>query len=181
MGEQLDDMAASEKNRLSALEHEVLSKYASEIDAALQQTKQDYHGYENELQEVIFRSLDQRYRNAGIMRQLKLALCRWRLDYQRVYHDQYARMAAQAENEQRPSVMSDKYAQERNKARETQSKRVLEKLRRAVLNSWSQGRVPPTEMHKFLGRVIDTVAKEPKEPGHPNLADPILQVYQEEL
>lgn len=168
--EKLQEMAAGEKRRLEELEQEVCSQYASEIDAALHRCEEDYRGYDCELQEVIFRTLDQRFKNACAMRQLKLALCRWRLDYQRAYHDQCARLASQPE----PADSKDKFDNDKQQVRNAAGRRQLDKLRRAVLKIWAQGKVPVSEIHKFLGRVTESVARD-------GMAEPILNLYQEEL
>merc|ERR1712151_1200444 len=128
--------------------------------------------------------LAQRHKNAGIMRQLKLALCRWRLDYQKAYHDQSQRLAAQSENsgDRRQSIASakinEKFAEERAQVRNAQTKTALQKLRRAVLQSWSGGNVPVTEIHRFVGRVVDTVAQESTDGKS---AEPLLKIYTDEL
>lgn len=179
--EKLNEMAASERNRLSTLEAEVSAHFSKEIGGALAQCKDDYKKYEASLQEVIFQTLEQRHRNANIMRQLKISLCRWRLDYQRAYHDQVAKLANQANDDSNSRAsdvsaakMSEKYNQERSQMRNVQTKRMMEKLRLEVVKLWEQGGIPVSEIHKFLGRVTDTVARD-------GLAEPILHVYQEEL
>merc|ERR1712167_140476 len=84
--DRLTQMATSEKTRLAALCDEVSAPIQAEIDAALHRCEVDYHGFETRLQEVIMRTMDERFKKEAAMRELKLALCRWRLDYQKTYH-----------------------------------------------------------------------------------------------
>eukprot|EP00929_Paragymnodinium_shiwhaense_P089437 TRINITY_DN49582_c0_g1_i1.p1 TRINITY_DN49582_c0_g1~~TRINITY_DN49582_c0_g1_i1.p1 ORF type:complete len:432 (+),score=113.21 TRINITY_DN49582_c0_g1_i1:85-1380(+) len=166
---QLSDMAQTEKQKLAQLEKEVCESYAAEIDAALHRVEEDYRGYDCELQEVIFRTLDQRYKNAATMRQLKLALCRWRLDYQRVFHDQCARLASTPEMELQKDVGKEKL-----QAQNLMGRRQLEQMRKAVQRIWTQGRVPIPEIHKFVARVTESCARD-------GLGEPLLQLYMDEL
>merc|ERR1712125_14612 len=141
--DRLTQMANSEKTRLAAVCEEVSAPLQSEIDAALHRCEVDYHGFETRLQEVIMRTMDQRFKNEAAMRELKLALCRWRLDYQKTYH----RTCAKSEKEKEQHTA---YNRNTTKDGPDGSMRRLERLRRIVHRTWERGNAPLAEMSAFV-------------------------------
>mmetsp|Transcript_55226 Transcript_55226/g.125033 ORF Transcript_55226/g.125033 Transcript_55226/m.125033 type:complete len:439 (-) Transcript_55226:2-1318(-) len=158
---QLSDMAAAERKRLVAVETELLDTYEPDISTAMRQLEKDYRSFDAELQSVLARILEERIRNAASMRRLKLALCHWRLDYQKTYHDQCSSRAAASS----PTSWS---------AEAEPAQREMDTARRLVLDLWSRSRTPVAEIHRFLGRVAEASAKA-------GAAEKLLQVYEEEL
>jgi len=183
---QLSGMADTEKERLTTVCDEVCGSYTSEINAALHQCEEDYRGYDSHLQEVLFTTLENRAKHSHGMRELKLALCRWRLDYQKTYHEHRDKVSANLARDGPPdsadegNVSRTMSGSKRNSSKRdiedplVSKRRHLDKLRRSVLRVWSQSKVPVPEIHKFLARVTGAVARE----GH---GEPILKLYMEEL
>jgi hypothetical protein len=166
--DRLSQMANTEKTRLQALCEEVSAPIHSEIDAALHRCEVDYHGYEVRLQEVIMRTMDQRFKSEAAMRELKLALCRWRLDYQKTYHRTCAKIEEMKDQPTTPdyrSMMKDN--PEGNVRR-------LERLRRIVYRTWERSHAPLQEMSAFVGRAAEACALG-------GGAGPLLAAYEEEL
>merc|ERR1740123_2832562 len=147
---QLTEMVEAEKVRLKVLEAEVIKAYESEIDAAMWQCEEDYRGYDGELQRVLFRSFEARFQRAREMRELKLALCRWRLDYQAALHQHSERLSKDVDR--RHSNHSLLQAREAGPAR-------FAMMRRLVRRLWQHSKVPVPEIHEFLGRVTDLLSK----------------------
>eukprot|EP00927_Polykrikos_kofoidii_P043087 TRINITY_DN3714_c0_g4_i1.p1 TRINITY_DN3714_c0_g4~~TRINITY_DN3714_c0_g4_i1.p1 ORF type:complete len:447 (+),score=93.45 TRINITY_DN3714_c0_g4_i1:34-1341(+) len=166
--QQLQEIAEMGRRHLETVERESCAAFASEIDASMHRIEDDYRGYDCDLEDIVFRTLEQRYASAAEMRQLKLALCRWRLEYQRVYHDQCAKEVTTTDQEGR---RGDRVSP---KDSDAVGRRQLEKYRRAVGRIWSEGKVPVGEMQSFLGNVINSLANE-------SLASPIVDLYEEEL
>jgi hypothetical protein len=149
--EKLTEMVAEEKKRLKVLEQEATSAYESEIDAAMWQCTEDYHGYDSELQRILVRCLDERCRSLTQCRELKLALCRWRLDYQRLYIKDIHQV--KTEYQQRRSTNTI-FAT----AKETAPRRFM-MVRRLMRRLWSHGKVPYPERHAFLKKVCDVACR----------------------
>jgi len=135
--EKLSDMVAQEKDRLKVLEQEASSAYESEIDAATWQCSEDYHGYDSELQRILVRCLDHRCKSLTQSRELKLALCRWRLDYQMLYNK--ALHQVKHEYSQRRSTNTIFQS-----AKETAPRRFM-MVRRLMRRLWAHNKVPYTE------------------------------------
>lgn len=149
--ERLTEMVSAEKDRLKVLEQEATNAYESEIDAATWQCSEDYHGYDSELQRILVRCLDERCRSLTQARELKLALCRWRLDYQKLYTKDLHQI-------------KHEYTQRRSTntifttAKETAPRRFM-MVRRLMRRLWTHGKVPYTEIHSFLTRVCDCACR----------------------
>lgn len=160
--QQLTALMAANQQRLAEVEAEVRSAYEAEIAAALVQCEEDYRGYDVELQRIQLRTLQRRFADAAHMRQLKLALCRWRLDYQKVYHEHYYNMLTAAAAPPPP----------RGKAK--QVARELESTRSLVVDLWARNRTPNSEIRRFLDKVLEAAARAGR-------AEPVAQLYQGEL
>jgi len=164
--EKLSEMLSSETSRLKAIEQEVYSSYEGEITSAMWQCLEDYHGYEAELQRILFRCMEERRRSLTQMRQLKLALCRWRLDYQSTYAQSIS--AIKQEYKQRRSTNTILTT-----AKETAPRRFM-MVRRLMRRIWQNGQVPDHEIHGFLAKVCDCACKN-------NPGNKFSQMYRQEL
>lgn len=164
---QLAVLAAEDQKRLSEIEAEVRSSYAAELVPCLVQAEEDYRGYDLELQNILIRTMRKRIADAAHMRQLKLALCRWRLDYQRVFHDH-----CNAMNEP-DSTMLPAPAPPPGGAQE-ETARQLELVRQLVVDLWAKNNTPNYMIRQFL----DKVERAARGAG---ICEPLAQVYQEEL
>jgi len=151
--EKLSDLVAVEKERLKVIEQEATSAYESEIDAATWQCSEDYHGYDSELQRILVRCLDERCLSLTEGRNLKLALCRWRLDYQKMYHKELLGISSGKESNSRKST-NNLYME----AKETAPRRFM-MVRRLMRRMWQQGKVPQKEMHSFLTKVCNSACR----------------------
>lgn len=165
---QLTEMAKTESERLNALEQEVVGAYESEIDAAMWQCEEDYRGYDAELQRILFRSLDERVQSAAQMREMKLALCRWRLDYQRHYQFNLMTLGRDLGDRRSTNTMM-------TTVRQTGARRFL-MVRKLLRRLWMSGRLPSKEIHSFLSKVSDHVAKNDKE-----ATDSMRALYESEI
>lgn len=164
--QQLDEIADAERRRLTLIESELHSTYRTEIDEALSQCEESYRGYDCELQRILVSTLEARIRNAACMRQYKLALCRWRLEYQQIYHEHCDMMFEQSQHNP-CSLPTFGRAQDADQQR-------LDVVRRLVQNLWSRSKPPVSEVAKFLAGVCEASAQA-------GLAMPLIQVYEDEL
>lgn len=164
--ERLNDMVSAEKDRLKVLEQEATNAYESEIDAAMWQCSEDYHGYDSELQRILVRCLDERTESLTKMRELKMALCRWRLHYQKTYDTNL-------------NSMRTEYSQRRNTntilttAKLTAPRRFL-MVRRLMRRLWTHGKVPHTEIHNFLMKVTEAAVRK-------GAGKELLELYEKEI
>mmetsp|Transcript_24758 Transcript_24758/g.43326 ORF Transcript_24758/g.43326 Transcript_24758/m.43326 type:complete len:442 (-) Transcript_24758:120-1445(-) len=165
---QLTQMASNESQRLIALEQEVCGAYESEIDAAMWQCEEDYRGYEAELQRILYRTVEERFRSAQQMRDMKLALCRWRLEFQKTYQFNVMTIGREESTRRSTNTMYDT-------VRETGPRRFL-MVRKLLRRLWHGGRVPSKEMHSFLARICDFTARNDKEVG-----DHMTTLYENEI
>lgn len=165
--ERLKEMVAAEKDRLKALEQEATRTYEAEIDVATWQCSEDYHGYDSELQRILVRCLDERCRSLTQARELKLALCRWRLDYQKMF-------TRDVSTTKRDYVHRRSSNTWMNEAKETGPRRFM-MVRRLLRRLWTHGKVPYSEMHDFLRRVTDCACK------HGCGKDVFLPLYRKEI
>jgi len=165
---ELTDLIRGDLERLQAYEAEVRAAYRTEIHAALAQGEEDYKGYDMELQAILFRTLRKRFADTAHMRRLKLALCRWRLDYQRVFHEHCDRFSAAVNiGAPPPDPPADRTAREHDEKR-------LEQVRQLVLDLWSRNKTPNEEIHRFLVKVTDAAARDGRAAG-------LAKVYNDEL
>jgi len=164
--ERLNDMVSAEKDRLKVLEQEATNAYESEIEAAMWQSSEDYHGYDSELQRILVRCLDERTESLTKMRELKMALCRWRLHYQRTYDTNL-------------NSMRTEYSQRRStntilQSAKTTAPRRFHMVRRLMRRLWSHGKVPHGEIHAFLIRVTEVVIRK-------GAGQKLLELYEKEI
>lgn len=165
----MTEMEEKERARFAAAEAEAAGPYEAEARAALEQCEQDYRAFDSELQEVLFRTFQHRQDCVAAMRQLKLALCGWRLDYQREYHEQ---LEAVATNPPEATPLRKRRPCTATIAGEASS---LAMLRRSAQRLWSSGRgLPSADVHRFLASASDLSAKH-------GLADSLVRLYEEEL
>lgn len=194
----MQDLVAAEKETAAKIKVETCEAYAAELQAAMYRCEEDYHGYDVRLNEIIARTLSSRLANISAMRQLKLLLCTWRLDYQRVYHEALAKNRNKQSRQsrgtiQRPSSplsargmstvsgiseavseISSKMseaAKDRQEGLERQA--TMRLLHREVGRLWSQNKIPIPEMQRFLGKVVEALLKD-------GLAGPIMDMYRQE-
>mmetsp|Transcript_124170 Transcript_124170/g.386681 ORF Transcript_124170/g.386681 Transcript_124170/m.386681 type:complete len:277 (-) Transcript_124170:52-882(-) len=167
--DQLATMVDTEARRLKATEAMLCAGFRAEIDEVIAQCEQNYRRYDCELQRILVRTLEVRARNAACMRQYRLALCRWRLDYQRAFHMLRDDMEAVEcpTQESRQSLGS-------RRGRRRQGQKQLESLRRLARGLWARSRPPVREVSRFLGAAASAAARA-------GLADPLLRVFEEEL
>lgn len=160
----MEELEERERARFAALQAEVAYPYESEAQAALEQCEEDYRVMDSELQEVLYRTSQHRQQSMAAMRQLKLALCGWRLDYQREYHEQLAALARKPPEEmlrtKRPAADPAEVSK-------------LETLRRSAKRLWNSG-LSSIDIHGFLARTADLSARH-------GCADSIVRLYEEEL
>lgn len=149
--EKLEAMVNIERDRLKALEREALSTYDSEVEAATWQCSEDYHGYDSELQKILVRCLEERCESLSQGRQLKLALCNWRLDYQTIYiRDLHLIRTESGRRSSNANLMG--IAKETGPRRFTMVRRLLRRL-------WEHGDVPYWEIHRFLKVVSGEICR----------------------
>jgi len=165
----LDEMAEEESRRLLTIETDLHNYYTSEIEEARLQCEENYRTFDRMLQDILVRTLEARVRNAAYMRKYKLAMCRWRLEYQRVYHEHCAKTFEKMEAKpgwqpQQESKGSTRHADQQR----------LDVVRRLVQGLWYRNKPPTSEVNKFLAGVSDTAAKA-------GLAMPLIRVYEDEL
>lgn len=184
---ELEEMAAVDRERLKDLELEVRSTYEAEFTACLTHCEEDYCGYDVELQSILLRTMRSRIADAAHMRQLKLALCRWRLDYQKVYHD-HCDMLGEPETTgmfappqprsgaQNATSGAGGDGEDAEEEAEDAARMHLELLRQLVTDLWAKNRMPNSEIRLFLDRVEEAALR-----GGHQQGQQLAQVYQEEL
>eukprot|EP00419_Tripos_fusus_P062237 CAMPEP_0172911882 /NCGR_PEP_ID=MMETSP1075-20121228/187412_1 /TAXON_ID=2916 /ORGANISM="Ceratium fusus, Strain PA161109" /LENGTH=446 /DNA_ID=CAMNT_0013770273 /DNA_START=37 /DNA_END=1380 /DNA_ORIENTATION=+ len=166
---QLAEMAEVESRRLSTIETDLHNYYTSEIEEARLQCEETYRTLDRRLQEILVRTLEARVRNAAYMRKYKLAMCRWRLEYQRVYHEHCAKTFEKMES--KPGWQPQQDAKSSTRHADQQR---LDVVRRLVQGLWYRNKPPISEVSKFLAGVSDAAAKA-------GLAMPLIRVYEDEL
>merc|ERR1719362_506575 len=167
---ELAEMAEAESKRLLTIETDLHNYYTSEIEEARLQFEETYRTFDRRLQDILVRTLEARVRNAAYMRKYKLAMCRWRLEYQRVYHEHCAKTFEKMEGkpgwhpQQESKGGSSRHADQQR----------LDVVRRLVQGLWYRNKPPTSEVNKFLAGVSDAAAKA-------GLAMPLIRVYEDEL
>jgi len=162
--EQLRILAEEEQRKLADLEGEVRAAYDAEMRAAIVQAEEDYRGYDLELQSVLLRTMRKRISDAAHMRRLKLALCRWRLDYQRVFHEHCTTMSDPTTTLIAPIP----------EPTEDETARQLHLVRQLVVDLWAKNKTPNSEIRRFLNGVEAAAVGA-------GSSQPLMKVYQEEL
>mmetsp|Transcript_4730 Transcript_4730/g.11245 ORF Transcript_4730/g.11245 Transcript_4730/m.11245 type:complete len:426 (-) Transcript_4730:240-1517(-) len=165
---QVGELARADHKRLTSFEQEVRTRYEPQIIAALAQADATYKDYDLQLQEVLLRTLKKRFADAAHMRQLKLALCRWRLDYQRVFHDTCKQLSGVAYAGTPPPPPPPGRTQQQHTAKQ------FDTVRKMVLDLWTKNNTPNSEIQRFLDKVMDSIAKDGR-------ADSLTKVYRQEL
>lgn len=182
---QLVTLAQTARSELDVRAAEISERYSTQIKAAIRQAQEEYNAYDCEMNQIQVRRQEEQAKTAAMMRSLKLALCRWRLDYQRVYHQM---SSAQAPLSPRsaldPSEISrgppstsfgDALDEKPTPAQiHVNLRQRFEVARRLVKSLWSKGQVPPKQMNDFLRRVAEAAARDGQ-------AGPLLKVYHEQL
>merc|ERR1712110_1019767 len=112
----------------------------------------DYREYDTELQSILVRSAEQRFWKAAEMRQTKLALCRWRLDYQAVYHEHYGVLLGE-------QSVKGVASTNMHGAGALVGPNRFKAVRALVRQLWERQKVPAAEIHGFLSRVSEAAAQ----------------------
>lgn len=161
---ELERLAAAHRVRLAELREEVAAIYAQDLDAASSQVETMYHSLDGELQKIVFRTMENRVQSEADMRDLKLALARWRLDYRKTFRLNCSKLSEDWRRHPSRAPAPDLDA----------GRRHLRRLRHVVHETWAQGGAPLAEVHAFIGRAAEAAARGGK-------AKPLLRAYEAEL
>lgn len=159
--QQLVELANASKARVAQIYQEVTARFGSEIAAAVAECEDEYESFDAELERVLLQAYQERARSAADMQKLQLAMCRWRLDYQRAFHEHCSTLGL------RPPPTEDPGAR-------GEERRAAEAVQAKVLALWEQSRVPSQEMERFLERAVDAAVVG-------GMAEPVIEAYEEEL
>lgn len=157
---ELSSLAARERERLRKVEREMQETWKPRIEETLAQAQEEYRSFDMQLQTITRRMLRRRMDDVAHMRQLRLALCRWRLDYQKTFHDHRKAVAAKGSLSRLPPA-------QHNEAR-------LALCRHLVHDLWSRNEVPNSEVRHFVDRLCEAAAADGR-------AAPLEEVYRAEL
>merc|ERR1719343_460234 len=134
----------------------------------MDQADVEHRGYDLELQAILIRTMRKRIADAAHMRRLKLALCRWRLDYQRVFHDH---CSARSDPD---STLLPTQTSSLGGANQEEIKQQLDVVRKLVVDLWAKNKTPNSEIRRFLDKVEDAAVSSGQ-------AEPLVQAYHQEL
>merc|ERR1719265_72505 len=97
---ELQDMVKDERRNLIAMESKLRDTYEGELSELLRQCAGEYRHFDCELQKAVFQHAEEKAHLMVKVMQLKLALCKWRLDYQDIFHSCLDSAAAAEQKEQ---------------------------------------------------------------------------------
>jgi len=198
---ELQDMVKDERRNLIAMDSKLKDTYEVELAELLRQCAADYRHNDCELQKAVFQHAEEKAHLMGKVMQLKLALCKWRLDYQDIFH-QCLDSAALAEQKEQaahggmrrvPSSGtvgkrgSTKLGAAPDAAKPMKESAIggksqqneIEKKRFAAVQGlirrlWARGDVPTREMRRLLTQVEDSAVLE-------RMDQSLIQLYDEEI
>jgi len=161
----LQALAEADAQRLDVILQDTIASYRAEIRTTMEKAQVEFWAFDAELQAIAERTLRSRLDDMAHMRRLKLALCRWRLDYQHAFHEHISSTWSKPQPQvtKRLEPLPDRGIQIR-----------LDSLRQAVRELWTTNEVPDSEIRRFLDKVSDAAAKEGR-------AAPLEQVYRTQL
>eukprot|EP00439_Symbiodinium_sp_Y106_P015503 s6045_g2.t1 len=84
--QQLRSVAEAARQKLEGLAGELRSRYMPKLEEAWKACEADYSRLDREVRDFHLESLQRRFKDMESLRDLKLQLCRWRLEYQDAYH-----------------------------------------------------------------------------------------------
>lgn len=180
--QQLQAYAEHTRARLSSISEELLARYTTDISQSLHCCEEDYRNYDCELHSIQVKAVQRRFQDAAAMRRLKLALCHWRLDYQRAFHASRLQATGQTHGSPRSSPshlsMPSQDASQVVSSVQPPQPNILQQrfdtARHLVRGLWSKHAVPSSEVHSFLSKVSQAAARD----GN---AAPLLKLYRQEL
>jgi len=141
--------------------------HGPEIDAVLCQSERQYHQYDEDLQKLLLKTLRDRFDNAACMRQLKLSLCKWRLDYQQAYHENRAQLAH--------TILAAMHTINSVKSWEDSSGcHLFDAVRHLILRVWDTFPVPLEEVQCFQRQICQVLA-------NGNHGSSMLRLFEDEL
>jgi len=200
---ELQDMVNDERRNLLAMESRLRDTFEGELSELLRQCAGEYRHFDCELQKAVFQHAEEKAHLMGKVMQLKLALCKWRLDYQDIFHSSLDSSAANEQKDQaalggkRPpgspdgrrrsrlgttasleATKPDKKEMGATGGKSSQQSEIEKKrfaaVQGLVRRLWARGDVPTKEMRRLLTQVEEATAMV-------RMEAPLIQIYDEEI
>lgn len=152
--QQLRSVAEAARQKLEGLAGELRSRYMPKLEEAWKACEADYGRLDREVRDFHLESLQRRFEDMETLRELKLQLCRWRLEYQDAYHKGCDDDGGVADAD----------------ARRLQQR--FDVARRLVRQLWRMSELPASEAHHLLRQTVK---------ASPAALSSALKVYHAEL
>lgn len=165
---EVHDLINGCKKRMEFIERETHYDWGPKLKQALAKAQNEYHDLDRELQDQTFKALQGKFEEASHMHVLKLVLCRWRLDYQQIFHSTADRLSGSSHIGTAPPP------QPKHRTKQQHLDARLAFFREMLLEIWERNNTPNHNIKQFLDQVIESAAKAGK-------ADVFISVYDETL